>query len=312
MEVKKSKYTIPRITGFFFLTALLLLSGCNTYYYAPGDANLLAIAEQGDLKVGAGGNLIGKDRSYSVQAGYSPIKHLGVKGQFFRIKDSAPTNANTSPFFNASNREITGRGFMGEACIGGYLTSKNWRVGQDSGEGSKYRMPLQSSFDAYLGYARGRISNDYVTSLFTSGYGYTPGYGYGAPVQVENVGSSELDFNKYFMQIGTHLSLYSIGLDFGFRGGVLDYSRAVLNGQVIEDEEVDIYRLQATDPLFTFETSFRFQVGIKHARMYLSGTVARYNEEVNDILKPAVFQWGTILDLDEIFRKKVEDPGVEF
>ncbi len=305
MKVKVHKYTAPKIFGFFSLVTLFFLSGCNTYYYVPGDGNLLAITEPGDAKVAAGGNIIGKNKSYSFQAGYSPIEHLAIKGQFFRIKDSSPTYVyNPSPFISSSSSEVMGRGFMAEASVGGYLTSQNWRIGEDTQVRSKYAMPLQSSFNAYLGYAKGRIYNDYATSFLSSGNGYIPGYGYGGGVQVENFGNATLNFNKYFMQLGAHLSLYTIGLDFGFRGGFLDYSTAVINGQVIASEEMHVYKLQDFDPLFTFETSFRFQIGVKQARMYLSGTVARYNEELNGILKPSVFQCGAVLDLDEIFKKR--------
>ena len=310
-----SNYTTSKITGFFFLVALFFLSGCNTYYYVPGDGNLLAIVEPGDIKVAAGGNIIGKNKSYSLQAGYSPVKHLAVKGQFFRIKDSSPTYVYNggAVFGPTTSSEVLGRGFMAEGSIGGYLTSQNWRIGEDTQTRGKYAMPLQSSFDAYLGYARGEIYNDYVTSFFSSGNGYVPGYGYGGGVQVENSGNATLNFNKYFMQLGAHLSLYAIGLDFGLRGGFLDYSKAVLNGQVVESEEMNIYRLQDFDPLFTFETSFRFQVGIKQARMFLSGTVARYNEELNGLLKASVFQCGAVLDLDEIFKeRRKKSKGMEF
>ncbi len=285
---RQSAYS--NIIGLLFLLGIFLCgNGCSHYYYVPNDNNLLALTEKGDLKVAGGGNFSGEFRSYALQAGYSPIKHLGFKGQFFRVHDryGSPDDSGGAVYRDAHY----GNGFAAEGSIGAYLIGRDWGEEQ-----ARHLMPLRSTFDLYLGYGRGEVNNSYITY---------------SPINLEGAitGDTELKLNKYFLQAGAHLSLYSISLHLGFRSSVLDYSKGVINGNVGENNKLDIYKIQELDPIFTYETSFRFQVGIRHARLFLSGTAARYSEELNDLFKQSIFQVGGVVELDEIFKKKETIPN---
>ena len=298
MQILLNKHlsACSNIVGLFFLLGIFLLgNGCSHYYYVPNDNNLLALTEKGDIKVAGGGSFSGEFRNYALQAGYSPIKHVGLKGQFFRVSDrnGSLDNRGGTVYRNA----YYGNGFAAEGSVGGYLIGRDW--GREAKQ-ERYLMPLRSSFDMYLGYGRGQINNSYANYNIST---------------AEDVitGDTELKLNKYFLQAGAHLSLYSLSLHLGFRSSVLDYSKGVINGNIGEDNELDIYKIRSLDPIFTYETSFRFQVGIRHARLFFSGTAARYSEELNDLFKQSIFQVGGVLELDEIFKKKEKIPeSVDF
>lgn len=66
-----------------FFSIILINSSCTHRYYVPTDAMLLTVERAGDLNISAGVGLT-QNTHYSILAGYSPIKHIGLAANFFQ------------------------------------------------------------------------------------------------------------------------------------------------------------------------------------------------------------------------------------
>ncbi len=129
-----------------FCIIIFLFPSCHHYYYASNQVNLMGIEKQGEIRASAGfANRKQNNReqnNYSLQAGGSPIKHLGIQVSYFNLQNIG---------LNSDGDYAWGKGFQAEGGIGGYFAQpfgkeeKNWRV----------------ISDLYIGMALGRVHNFY-------------------------------------------------------------------------------------------------------------------------------------------------------
>ena len=255
---------------FFLIT---LFSSCSHYYYAPDEANVMKLAEQNDLKISASGNSTNGNyeiKHANFQISYSPIKHLGVFASRFNLKGKEPIN---SP-------ERGGNGFLNNAAMGGYYF---FETGSILDRIIKYdeELAVPSGFllDAYLGYGKGHVHNFYIEG-----------------------GTSDLDLQKYFIQGGIHWQGKTLGASYVLKFGKINFFNGLIEGQ-IDDENINSIRNIETIREFPFrETSLKFYMGIRHARVYLNVSTVVDVFDNNFLHRTSLGSFGIIMDIDDIYR----------
>lgn len=143
----------------------IISTGCNRYYYKPNAVNAPMFTDGGQYRLGAGGSVgdgdgAGNTSFFDVQAAASPIKYLGIIGNYstYRFRPDNPDTSLTSGNVNATAH-------LTELGVGGY-----YPLG-----GRKVKMVT----DLYLGGGLGNIRSDVdmdVRKLFIQ-----PGIGMASP-----------------------------------------------------------------------------------------------------------------------------------
>ena len=297
MQIHLNKFY--QLLGF---VVLVMLSSCGQSFYAPNEAILLKLNEPGDIKVsGSVGKIENENTHISVQAGYSPIKHLAVAGSYFNLlKSSAPVNNSYFQPETTAKPEFGPRGYMFEGAIGGY-----YFIGKKEDNDPDIYKFMPSSrklnrgwlFDVYLGFGKGNVS-DYNFQEFIN-YNTT-----GFPTSSFSSGHTELDFNKYFLQLGAHYQLSLLNISYVAKIIGLDYTKAAIIGDVRPSTTIGIERLQPIDPFIFVESNIGYEIGIRQARFKAVYTFVHKNNNLN-ILDPvdATFTLGAIFEIDEIFKR---------
>ncbi len=247
---------------FLFILYVLGLCSCSHYYYAPDEGNLIALKEKDDLKFSAA-LPDGEGPNYSLQLGYSPIKRVGLQGSYYRYAQEG----NYSRSF--------GEGSIGSIAIGAYHTY--FLDHRDSIRKNAMRSSIM--FDLYAGYGKGNVDNYYAPGL-----------------------SSHFDFNKKYIQLGIHWQNDLLGFDLVSKLGILDFEQGSVIGELDLEDFQDIENLQLYDTYFIRETSFRFFIGIRQIRCFM--TITRLNSPEIDKVRfiDQTFQLGAIIDIDELFK----------
>lgn len=268
----------------FILSFASLFCSCNHYYYAPEEGHLLTLSEKGDAKISVGGNSTNEDgndskgTNFTLQAGYSPINHLGIQGSYFSLKRKGVS----------SFEELgSGNGFIASGAIGTYLFIENNFQRKRKKVVKTYVEPhlkMKKGFllDLYGGYSLGKVHNYYSKTT-----------------------DSHLSFRKIYLQGGLHINGKVMGLSYTLKGVRLDYEKAVLNGDMEESEILNIQDITKANPFFLIENSLRFHLGIRQFRFFMTVNFMNdsYDEDSLDFLD-STFDAGIILELDEIFTKE--------
>lgn len=267
---------MTKCLGLFFVI-LILLSSCSSHYYVPSDAMLLGLDEKGDVKVSAGyGTNAGRghhNRNYSILAGYSPLKHLGMTANFFH--------------FNNQNDESFGRGQTGEITIGTYINeietkpafkySENTELGKDKiydvvmGESKRV-----TTLDIYAGYGYGSVSNYYTDGGFF-----------------------KLSFKRYFIQSAVHVK-YNKVLSFstGIKFLRINYQKGLLQGSISAHDLMLIKQIRDINPISIWEWMGRMEVGWLHFRCHGGFTIlSQWDKKEVFSFVPLVVSIGTTIDL---------------
>ena len=218
----------------------------------------------------------------SAQIGYSPIKHLGIHGSYFRIRNS---------FTGAEDiaKNVYQYNFSG--AVGGYYfkpakakeifgDDENGLTSFESGEDGKGLL-----FDGYIGYSRGEVNNFY--------FGET--------------GKVELDFQKVYIQGGFHIFLDKVGASFTLRGTQLNYldsSKAYGKLSASQLRKVEI--IEENNPFFFLESALKISVGKPTApiRGYLTLAGVYDFGDVFLEVQPSTMQFGVTADINYFFSKK--------
>ena len=255
------------------LLLLLLLSSCGHYYYAPDEANALKLQEQHDLKFSISGNSTNGNyelRHSNIQMGYSPIKHVGVFGSHFKMSGKEPIQ----------NPIRGGKGHLNSFGLGGYyfLESSSFldRIVKYDDE-----IGLNSGFlfDLYGGYGKGHVNNYYVEGGF-----------------------SDVDLQKYFLQGGVHWQGKAMGLSYIFKFGQLNYFNGLLEGQIPIEDFNSLNNINEIRAFPFRETSLKFYMGIKYARVYLNVSTLTNEFDNSFNHRTSVGSFGVIMEIDEIYK----------
>jgi hypothetical protein len=149
-----------KVIHLYFVVALLFLSSCSRYYYKPNAINtpLFTDGMQGHLVAAGsiGGDGDGGDRTTfaDLQASFSPIKHLGIIGNYSTYNYTPSTSSGTPAHAH-----------LLEAGLGGYIP-----VGQ-----RKVKMVAE----LYGGLGTGRLKSD--VNMDVQRYFIQPGIGMRSP-----------------------------------------------------------------------------------------------------------------------------------
>jgi hypothetical protein len=276
-----------KISLYLFVSVLFFAScgSASHHFYATDEGNLLALQEEKDLKASGGytphlNSLPGNN--ISAQVGYSPIKHLGIQGSFFRIRNSFSGVEDIA-------KNVYQYNFSG--AVGGYFfkSAKAKEVFDDNENGLvSVKSPTDGKgllFDGYLGYSRGAVNNYY--------FGET--------------GRIELDFEKVYVQGGFHIFLDKVGASFTLRGTQLNYldsSRAT--GKLTASQLRKVEVIEENNPFFFLESALKISIGKPTApiRGYLTLAGVYDFGDVFLEVQPSTMQFGVTADIDYFFSKK--------
>lgn len=259
---------------FIILIVFALFTSCNHYYYVPNEGATLALKEKNDLQLAGGIGLtpfINPGASGSVQVGYSPIKNLGIQSSYFSVSFDG------NLFDTLSNGKVT----QWSNAIGAYHSINLDKDKEVESNYSRMKANRYLLLDAYIGYDVGRTVNKYSRS-----------------------GISRLNFNKRYIQLGTHF--YGRFLDFGitFRTGILDYTRAKIRGNVSDQGLSEIDAVVANDAYRYGELGLRYSINLDFGKVY--GTLTRFyaSYPVTVNFRRFVFQAGYVVNLNTLFKKR--------
>ena len=256
----------------FFAASLLPVSSSCQYYYSPNEASTLTLNEKNDLKFSfASGSDKQSSSNFSLQAGYSPIKHLGIRYSSYSIKN------------NFGDHQSLNGSIIGGA-IGTYFFHSSETVSKAISKSRYSNLLLKNSvlLDVYLGYEQGGITNNYNVDR-----------------------QSQLDFKKTFVEGGVHLEGGIFGFDFLLKRGVLDFSKGSVThyiGDIVDLEDIERY-----DTYNFTETTVRFRMGIKYGSVYISQAKFRTKKADQIRIVDTAYHFGMILNIDDFFRKKKQD-----
>ncbi|MFK8006263.1 MAG: hypothetical protein AB8H03_07830 [Saprospiraceae bacterium] len=256
----------------FLLLFLFFFSSCSHKYYAPNDGEFLVLTKRNDLHVSQsinGGNLT----STSTQLGFSPVKHLGLTGSFFKIKGER-----NNPSDNTFQRK--GDGTIWNTAVGGYYP---FLFDANNDVTSLFDESQQSGVlaDIYFGYGKGEVNNYY-----------------------EIGGSTHFKFDKKYVQLGAHLILEKVNVGYQFRLGRLNYSEGKILGQATSLTMESFNSLNEKNNFKIIEQAFQFSYGIRHFRIQFTSTGVVNNKNLNKLgIKRTNTTIGIILEIDEFFRK---------
>lgn len=267
-----------RLTNVLIFSIIaILFSSCSHKYYAPDTPNLLMIQKKGEIKVSGG---IGSSNITSLQAGYSPIKHIAINGSYFSGSGSRSGGGITGSFFEYSYVdpwEISGKGTVLSGSIGTYyfIESKNKPSSKD------YASREGLLLDIYAGYGEAVIANNYK---------YGP--------------SSQFKFQKYYLQPGIHLQSKFASISYVTRFSNVNYFDGYYTGELDALTLVDIQHIETQNPFNFIEQAIRMRLGVKQFDIYIDYTHSSLlgNKKLNYI--SGVFAMGFTSNISELFKMK--------
>lgn len=233
---------------FYLIILLVILQSCaytpRNVLYVPEEHNALKVAQKNDIKAAfSTSNFTGEEfkriSHLNAQIAYSPIKHLGVFGNFLNW------NSTVSSFIDPSF-EISSDYKLGSGAVGGYYLYQTDK--QKLRSDSIISLPIGFLFDAYLGIGRGSVENIFSpTSNFS------------------------LKMNKPYAQLGIHWQDEFVGISLVHRFGQIQFTEGVFNGN--NNQGLSYYQQIEENPKQKFrETSFKLFMGTKEIRGYISFT----------------------------------------
>jgi len=281
MQIRLSSLSV----GIGLLLGILFLTSCGSashHFYATDEGNLMALREKGDLKASAGytphvNSLPGNNMNF--QLGYSPIKHLGIQSNFFRIRNT---------FNGAEDVEKNVYQYNYGGAIGTYFfkpAKASEIVDEETGE--KIYSPAKGKgllFDAYVGYNRGNVENIFFGES----------------------GNINLDFQKFYIQGGLHIFLDKIGASFALKYAQLNYTNGKAFGRLTIAELNKAEIIEQNNPFNFLESALKISIGKPTApiRGYLTISGVYDFGDVFLEIQPSTMQLGVTADIGHFFKKK--------
>ncbi len=274
------------VIGLFLFLAILILSSCggaSHHFYATDEGNLLALKEEKDLKVSAGymphlNSLPGNN--LNVQAAYSPIKHLGIYTNYFRIRNAFD-----------GDEEIQQNVYQYHfgAAIGGYIYKQpeaETEVADEDKLIEQYTYPKGKGllFDAYLGYNQGRNKNYFF----------------------EETGTIDIPFQKFYLQGGAHIFMDRINASFALKYSRLNFLDGEAFGKLTNLQLKKVEVVEKQNPFDFLESSLKVAYGKAENPFQAYITIAGIYDFGDAFLEiqPSTMQVGITADIDHFFGKK--------
>lgn len=245
-------------------------------YYSIDEGQFLMLSNPGDLRLST---VFPGEGLYTAQLGYSPIKHLGISGAYVRDRSSREVFRTNGP----SNSRVLGD--YASVAVGGYYFMKSKKKEAKQFYLSEQVMMEEGFlFDLYAGYRYGTIENLYYQNS-----------------------RSIFDTHRFSVQLGVHW-VFRIGtLSYSIRGVRLDFTNGKASGPLDDPELLDLFDggIQDNAPFGFYESTFRYQIGIKQVRIYTGVTTSYGDGDKRPInQKRTTITAGLIFELDELFGQK--------
>lgn len=268
--------------AFLLLYFSFLLSSCTHYYYAPDEGHLMSLNEKGDVKISGGVSETNddEDNNFNLQAGYSPINHLGLQASHFSLKRTGGKSNVIVP---------RGNGYITSGAIGTYYFFENNKIRKVARRKDKkqlipdyLKMKKGVLLDLYAGYGKGEVFNTYSNGAYT-----------------------QFNFQKSYIQGGIHWQGKLIGISYVFKAVKLDYQNGIVLKELEPDDLEAIQSLSAHNPFSFVEHSFRIHFGLRQGRFYLSSTgISKKPDEIGLSFIDSSHHIGLIIEIDEFFKKR--------
>ncbi len=173
-----------RIFACLLIYISVIATGCNRYYYKPNAVNTPLFTDGGQAHLNVAGSMgdgdgAGRTNFFDVQASYSPVKHLGIIGNY-------STYGYTPDNYDFVSGNVDAKAHLIEAGLGGY-----YPVGDRT-----FKMVVEMYGGGGAGTIRSDVDMD-VTKLFLQpGIGVTsPWFDAAFNMRVSNINYSNLDDN---------------------------------------------------------------------------------------------------------------------
>ena len=232
--------TLNQIIFFFFI---ILMSSCSQTIYAPNDNIMVQLKDKNEINIaGTSIQALQYDRRENesphkmkintVQAGYSPIKHLAFAGSFFDYKKSFTTEY--KPYSN--KKSIAEKGKIWNAAIGTYCFL-NFPSNENSG----------ILIDLYAGYGGGEVNHTFFDS-----------------------NQSSFEFSQSFIQVGLYYKSPFLGFGANVKKTYNNFpGTKVFHGDIGNDFR-NIQTLMLYDLYNPWHLNVRFEAGLKYGKMYIN------------------------------------------
>ncbi len=252
------------------LFALLLLFGCQRYYYIPNTPYVPELKERHDVHVRGAISVLSGYRGAEFQSAYSPFKNTGVMVNYMH------------------SRWGDGVGYSDTSSLPGIGNFVELGLGHTMLFGTD----KQFSFSAYAGYGIGFVRNNFIVEGFDVG---------GRPLGKRNYAAT-LRHDRFFIQPALNFSQGAFRATILYRFCYLNYFYGSIDYNVPDQEELNaIRRIEAASPIFMRE--YGIQLGI-----YKKPISIRYNFTFTNPPADVHFAKSNIsitlgFDLNELWRK---------
>lgn len=216
----------------------------NPLYYVITEGPALSLSKKNQF---AASFALGGDRvrgeeygALAYQVGFSPYKGIGIQLGYSNI--IAPAN-----IYSCSGKVVDGA-----AGIYHFIAAKKQ---QEHNSVSRPFMQQGILIDLYAGFAHGSIDHQAINN---------------------RGGQSYLNLNKYYIQGGLHVQGPWIAFSVLLRTGIINYTEAVLLGDVGINYLNSIETLNLDNPFYPLEVSYKISMGNSQFQMFLS-----YYEQYN-------------------------------
>jgi hypothetical protein len=234
MKYSKIKLVAQRAAYILYLNTLLFcffFSSCTRSLYGPSDLQIAPLAKDNDNRIGGQLQSVAETTGFGLNGVYAIRPNISIKGQ-------------TGLLFGAGTYEMFD-------FFSGALTQQKIRG-------------LASQMEASVGLHR-QLTDRWWGGVFAGGGMNKISFWY------EGADKSSLNYSSVFIQPELVLTTKYADFGLGCRGASISYFKGKIDGDIIPDDLDNIYRLDKSSNLYTFEPSA--MLGGSIGRWYLRNSI---------------------------------------
>ena len=261
------------------------------YLYISGNDNFISIRKKSGFKFSFDKRIKSQSSDFTSRyfnpiwngsvsnfnLGYSPVKHLYGTASLMLVNENERSGLYHSKMV------------LSDIGIGGYLLKETENIFKKKNIFNKDRKMMLSHkgilVNALLGYSRGNITHE----------------------AYDKIGLATLNLNRFYGKIGLDYQARFWGFAGNLRLGVLNYSSTTINGHAYADLSEQIETLMNQNNFTFSELSIRFYLGLKYGQVYISYINSTTDTKLDDFRITKTGNVGVLLDLQELFKKKVKN-----
>lgn len=142
------------------------------------------------------------------------------------------------------------------------LSASYFTLGLDEAQGGRL---LEGAIGGYFETSRVLTEKGTPKYILFDFYG---GYGKGIANYVDEPGTANIDFNKFYLQGGAHFKKGNQTISFAYRRGVLDYRNVIFRGPIDSDLALGVRLIDERDHYFLNEYFVKIEAGTKKVNFY--------------------------------------------